>query len=415
MVSESKTAASVIAAASQSNPRVIPGRESFSAEKRIGKHAKFGEHVPSPTSSTPFAMEPSQLDLAKLGCFWKWKLLRAGLQVRMREVEKSLLHDIFERDIWLSFEGDEVVQHKGHPGAGEKASLLNDAASGGDYLVPQWYDDMLIHSPLLHGELLPYVTIRTVPFGDTYSGGIIGNATITSGLTEGSAATAMDASSLVSQLSGSIFDAGCYLEVGRNLLADVPAVDLGQDLLSELGQSWLAWLEEQISVGDGTTEPAGIFTVGGTNIESSANGTGGPFAISDLERLSFGISLARRRLAGNGARYVTSDYLYRQARQVPVGSDDARRLLGLDHQEYKILGYGVSINDSIPNGSIAFCSLRDYRLYRRPGPVMQIETGGQTLTLKNTVLVYLRGRVGGEPTVGASICKMTDGPTSYGN
>jgi len=400
--------AAEIIAASKSNPRVKPGRESFSAEKMIGKHVRYGVQVKAPTSSTPMAMEPSELEYAKLGVYFKYFLRRHGLEMHFREVEKSLLDDILNRDVWVSFENGEKTFHTGHPAAGEKASLLNDTLSGGEYLVPEWYDDLLIHTPLLHGELLPHVTIRTVPHGDTYRSAVIGNPTITSNLTDGTSATAMDATDLVGDFRGSIFDAGVYLKVSRDLLADVPVVDLGQDLLREMGQAWLNWLEEQIAVGDGTTEPQGIFNATGATVVSSANGTSGPFDVSDIEDLIFGLPLARRRMGFPA--FVMSDTMYKRARALPVGTSDARRIFGMDHQRYTLFEYPVKIQDNIPAGSLAFVNLTAYRLYRRPGPILAVETGGQTLTLDNLALIYLRGRVGGEIETGAAISKMTDGP-----
>ena len=43
--------------------------------------------------------------------------------------------------------------------------ILDDATSGGTYVIPTFFDSMLITYPLLSGELFPYVTVVDMPKG----------------------------------------------------------------------------------------------------------------------------------------------------------------------------------------------------------------------------------------------------------
>ena len=131
MVSQSTKAAEVIASSKNAGPaiREISGREQFDAAKRVGKHSKLDREVRSPTSSTPYAMEASQLELAKLGVYFKGILEEAGIGSITRPMEKLLLAEIVEKDTWVSFANGEKVYFKGHPDLGRKASLLNKILS----------------------------------------------------------------------------------------------------------------------------------------------------------------------------------------------------------------------------------------------------------------------------------------------
>jgi len=403
----SSAAADVIAQSKNSGPnyRVRPGRENFRTEKQIGLHFKSGKRVESPTTFSPFAMTPSELELAKFGTFWKWKLHK-GSDVAFHDFEKSLLHDMFEKDEWIGVKDGALQSFSGYPG-GDRKALLDDATSGGSYLIPQWQDSLIAHYALLYGELLPHVTVREVPYGASVAGATMGQAVITSNTAEGSSASTMSTASLVGNMDTTIYDCSCFLEVGRNLLVDVPVIDLGKDLLAEMGAAYLEWCDNQIANGDGTTEPEGIFTKSGTTTVASANGTSGPFTIGDIEELMFSVGKARRK---GYPCFVTSERMYRRARQVPVSTSDDRRLFGMDHMDYRLFEFPAKIQDDITNGRIAFCNLAKYRWYRRPGPVFDITTAGETLTLKHTALLSLRARVGGQLERGHYAAKITDGP-----
>ena len=399
----------MVAGAKAKGIREIHGTERYSTTKEVGKHKTL--HRPVETEiGGPYAMQPSSLELAKLAVYFKWVCAMGKLNVSFTDHEKSILHDILTRDTWKGISGEDTFVRTGHPGAGVKADLLSDTTSGGEYLVPEWYDAMLIHYPLLHSELLPHVLVREVTHGNAVAGAAIDNVTMTSDLTDGTPATPFDCTDLVVNFDTTLFDSGCFIAVGKDLLEDVGnIVNLGADLLMLLGQSWMSWLDEQIAIGDGSTEPEGLFTASGTTSVASANGTAGPFTAGDIEALCFGLG-KQYRIPSFAPAYVTADTMYRRARQVPVSTADARRIFGMDHQAYTLLEYPVKIQNNITNGSIGFGCLSKYRLYKRSGPQMKIETGGKTLALANQALVYLRGRVGGRLSDPSAFAKMTDAP-----
>ena len=62
--------------------------------------------------------------------------------------------------------------------------------------------------------------------------------------------------------------------------------------------------------------------------------------------------------------------------------------------------------NDIANSSIAFVNLAGYRLYRRLGMQVRVETAGSTLARANEKLIVVRGRFAGRLTLG-SYCAVT--------
>ena len=372
--------------------------------------------------------KPSEADMAIAGAFAKWQLLRCtigpGCESRLSELEVDLLAHAMHEEEWvgvvdvpasleheIDLKGIEVNTRR--LTAPERKALLDDSTSGGTYAVPRAFDEAIAAAPILFGELAPLVDMQTLTRGSVVDGSTWTDPSF-GAQTEGTAVDLVSTSGLIGNLDTSIFATIAAIELGLDWESDTP-IQFGTYITGRLGMKLKEWLDEQIAIGDGTTEPTGIFTASGVNTASSANGTGGPFAVGDFEALTFGITKAMRTANPANCVFVTSDYMYRQARSTPIGSADVRRVLGMDHSSYELMESPCKIQDSISNGSIAFANLAFYRMFRRLGIQVRNVVEGQTLALKNTRVIVVRARYGGQPTLGASICKMTDGPASYGN
>jgi HK97 family phage major capsid protein len=273
--------------------------------------------------------------------------------------------------------------------------------------------DDLISYPLLHSELLPYVMIRDLPRGSSIEVPVVDNPTVVWGNGEGTAQDVFDATSLISQLTGDIEPVACYVEVGRDFMSD-SVIAIGQELVLLIGEAMKNSLDYCVAVGDGTTQPEGLFTTSGVGSIASGSGTDGPYVVGDIEGLMFGLGKQYRNAGSASIRYITSDTAYRRIRQIPVGTSDERRIFGMDHRRYTLFDYGVSIQNDVANGSVGFGDLKRYRLWRRQGVSAEWTTQGETLMRKNTALLAVRGRFYGKLCDVNAFVKLTDGDQTDG-
>lgn len=380
----------------------------YRTDRYIAKHAKTGQPVMfagSPVES------PSELQLAKVGVVLKLRAIRSGLSgvAPLTEHEKGLLAQMADEDRWCG-----PVANGWCDGAKladlrlSKDALLNDSNSGGQYLVPVDFDASIVTFPLLTGELLPHVDMQTMT-RDTIEGASIGNPTVTWGQADGSAVSVFDAASLVSQLSTDAENVMVAIEVGRDLLSDSPA-DIGRTLVEVVGQKMAAELDRVIADGGGATEPLGLLRTSSATAVNSMMGSGGPLMLGDLDTLYFSLP-KQYRSAQFGPAFVGNDLMYHHVRGIPVGQDDARRVLGDNYASYSVLGHPFRVANGVSNGTLAFAALKKYRLYRRQGFETRWTEEGKTLALANTALLTVRGRWGGRFIDPNAVVIMSDAAT----
>jgi HK97 family phage major capsid protein len=379
--------------------RVMGKSESFS-------HVKSALATKSGAPAQAFGKQlesASDWERVKSAVWLKFIAKRGGAGCELTDFDKAVLAEMVERDHWAGEIGGRYVC--GVEPNRVKA-LLDDSTSGGSYVNPTFFDDLIVQTPVLFGELFPMVSTIDVSHGSSVDGASFTAPAVSWGTTEGSAFSVVSTSGMFANCDTTIFPCVAAIEVGRDWLSDVP-VNVGNILLNALGEALQNSLDYTIAVGDGATQPTGIFTAAGSTSVAAANGTAGPISPSDIEALMFGISKAMRSKANNCC-FVMTDRMYRRCRSIAVGTSDARRLFGMDYGSYMLADWPVKINNSITNGQMAFAALRFYRMYRRLGIALRWTSEGQTLSLKNASLLVLRARYGGKPTLGASICKMTD-------
>jgi HK97 family phage major capsid protein len=381
--------------------------EKFSTKTYDGKHAKTGELVINPDTRKPVETL-SELALAKMGALFKWHAVRAGALPadQLGDLERGLLIESAETDPWAAHAMDD-----GHYAIGKDVSpwqvktLLSDTTSGGIYVNPLWFDQNIIVLPLLSGELFPFVDVVEMPRSNLINSAQFGNVNVTWGQPEGTSVQEFNTNALIGQISANVQNVMFAAEIGRDEWSD-SIVDVGQYLTGRVSERFLNELDRVICIGNGATEPQGIFNSSGTLINSD-NGAPGSPTVGDYEALFFGLPKERRNKNWNVA-YVGNDISYRRARAIPVGPGDERRVFGMDHQTYTLLNTPYRVQQNIANNKIAAVALKRYRMWRRLGMEMRWSIEGRNLMLSNSALLTVRGRYYGQLIDPAAACFLTD-------
>jgi HK97 family phage major capsid protein len=195
------------------------------------------------------------------------------------------------------------------------------------------------------------------------------------------------------------------LEVGRDLLADSP-IDIGKNLVENIGQRLLAELDKVIVIGDGSTQPEGIFTASGISAVVTDNPSG-PAAVDDLYSLVFAIGKQYRNGGSFRPCFVANDTTYSRFIGIPVSAQDQRRVFGMDPNQYTALGWPFKIQNDTPNTKIAYGAMQKYRMYRRQGNEVRWITESADLAKANTNLLVVRARYGGKVVDSNAFAKST--------
>lgn len=376
------------------------------------KHFKAGQPMTLDCRGGKSVDEMSQLDKALMHVWFKHQVAPEYLT----ESDKDLLAYIVETKTFVNTDkdradarkltADEVAEWKYSFNTGRKANILDDTTSGGAYAVPEFYDTNAILVPLHTMELAPYVRIIEVPRGHAAESWSIGLPSTVS-TAEGTGITPFDATALIGDFSVPFFPVSCAIEMGKDWLSDA-SPGVGNDIQFQMSEVFAAWADEQVAVGDGTTEPQGIMNASSTVSVLSVNGSGGPVDIIDLVNLYFGVSKAHRQKFGSRMRFGMTDTTYKRFKSLQTGvNNDDRLLFGNDMVDYNFLNVPVGTPYSGMTNAQAFCcNMGGYRWYRRQGVQFSREDRGSTLMLKNTMLVMARSRNGGKLERGqyAAVC-----------
>lgn len=358
---------------------------------------------------------PSDRDKAVSLAFFRHQVSRSNKReipqwARMTEHDREMLLYAAHNEKWtgvITDGGSEISIDRQKLSELQIRALLDDSVSGGIEITPVVFDDALILTPVLFGELFPFVDVKTIPRGRRVKGGAVTNPEFTSGVGEGTAIQPFNTSAFVTAFDTAIFPAVAAIELGQDFEEDTP-VDLGGQIIEQFGLKAMEWLDRVIAVGNGYDEPQGIFGATAATLITSTFGAAGPPTVSDAEALLFGVPKQFRAEGGKFLAYFSNDYTYRKFRSLPVGPGDERRLYGMDHAEYKLGGYDHKIQNNIADGYLGFANLRKYRMYRRLGMQVRVETGGRQLALTNTRLIVVRMRYGGQLSIGGAAALMKD-------
>ncbi len=347
---------------------------------------------------------PSEKSQAQAGVLLKLSARKSGIGVEISDWEKTLLDEMIQTETWASFNGD-AHENKLIKGGSVKA-LLDDAPSGGLEIAPITFDSDIISNVLLTGELLPNVTIKPVSRGRRVEGASVSHPTVSWGTAEGTAGTLQDFSSFVSSVDTTIYPATCFCEVGRDFLSD-SAVDVGSMLTGLISEKVQEEMDGVIAAGNGTTQPEGVMQKSGT----TAVAFGGAMSVGNMENLLFSVPKQYRKNPSNSFAFCGTETTYSRMRAMAVGTTDARRLFGFNHESYEAFPpRKFLINEDLTNAQMFAGDLKRYRLYKRLGLSTQWSTEGKTLQLANTALLSVRFRYGGQVVLPAAFGVVTDAP-----
>ncbi len=287
-------------------------------------------------------------------------------------------------------------------------ALLDDTTSGGIEIAPIEFDDMLITVPVLYGEIFPLVEVVNITRGRRVKGGTVNNPNLTWGIGEGTPIQPFNTSAFVGAFDTAIYNVVSAFEIGLDFEEDTPT-NIGQTILQKYGEKMQQTLDDVVVVGDGVTQPLGVFNAQSVLNVPADGGPSGPWTVSDLEGLLLGVQKQFRNAKGRRNVFFGGETTYRRVRSVPIQSGDERRVFGTTHEDYNVMQVAFKIDQQIPNSKLGFGNMGGYRMYRRLGMNVRVETQGQTLALKNTKLIVVRARFGGQPTLPGYFSIITNG------
>jgi len=361
--------------------------------------------------------KPTEWSKAVTGAWFKHLINRSSAKhdipqhLRMTESDRKLVECIVHECKFVgphNFVDDRGGGDARHWFAGEsvtnemhRKALLDDTTSGGLEAVPIEFDDSAIMTPLLVGELFPFVTIRNVT-RRRIEGFSIGNPTLSWGTNEGTGISLFNTDNFIQAFDTNIYPVVGAIELGLDFESDSP-VGIGDMVISRYGVRFQQEMDNVIANGNGTDRPRGLFQTAGLGTVNSANGTGGNPTIGDYEQLLFGVKKQFRQEATQGrAVFIGTEASYTRMRGIPVGTSDARRLFGMDEESYMCFDHPYKINESIANTTVGFFCLNRYRMYRRQGFEVKIVTEGLELARKNQRAIIVRARFGGQFELGGA-------------
>jgi HK97 family phage major capsid protein len=386
-------------------PRVKAAVEQYDSTKSAAFHAEDSRSLPGqPARLGDRPLDhPSRRDLAIISAWFKSMVNASGRDIprqwRMTDHDKQLVewayhNETFSGDVGRS---DEVLGTK--LSDLQRKTLLDEAGgSQGEAAVPDVFDDAVLLTPVLHGEVFPLVNVVPIARGSAVDGFSLGNPTIAF-TAEGGAITEFNTAAMIAGFDTTIFPAVGAITLGLDFASDSP-VDIGALLVRLYGERFMEWLDNQICNGDGTTEPQGVLLAGserGTDMGNPADGDGAAPLIDDYETLMFTVGKEwQPRQDWERCAFISNLTSYRRARGIAVGGGDTRRVFGMDHRGYRILDAPFKIQNNIANNLCGYYNFRYYRMYRRLGMQVRVETAGSTLALNNEQLIVVRQRWGGQ-------------------
>lgn len=358
--------------------------------------------------------ELSDRDKAVAGAYAMFEVNRAKNRsktlafMQLPEHAKEILCWALENEKWggASDGGDyaDIKDRKLTPT--EQKALIDDATSGGLEAAPIVFDDDVIQTPLLHGELFPLVNVVPLDRGRRVEGVVTGTVTGSWGGVDDTAISLFTTTSYVSAFDTTIFRWEGAIRIGLDFLSDTP-IDFGQHVTTQYGERLLEDLDDVIADGDGSTQPEGVMQKSGATSVTFSGAT----SIGNYESLRFGVAKPEHRATvAATAVFAGTETSYQRARAIPVGGSDARRLGGMDYSSYSWMERPYKINESLSNQEIFYAIMARYRMYRRRGLTMRTSTEGDTLIRNNELLMVAMARYGGQMERGSTIARTTDAP-----
>lgn len=364
---------------------------------------------------------PSDLDKAVSGAFAKFLCQTAVLGSKsaafntLPQHDKELLCYAMEKMAWGGTTdsngpngGYEDIVHRKLT-LHEQKALIDDSTSGGLEAAPIVFDDQVITTPLLNGELYPQVKVVPIERGRRIEGVQVGNVTSSWGGVDDTAIALFNTAAFVTAFDTTIHRWEGAITIGRDFLSDTP-IDFASIITGQYGERLLEDLDDVIAMGNGTTQPEGIAVKSGTTSVSF----GGSTTLGGYESLRFGVAKAEHKAMERSAVFCGTETSYQRAKAIPVGAGDARRLSNTGNMptygDYSWMGVPYKINESLGNTKVFYAILGRYRMYRRRGLSMQRSIEGATLMRANEMLMIATARYGGQLERGAVAAVTSSAP-----
>ena len=399
----------------------------FPNQTKSGRpHPFAGKQVVDFSDSGRPLDEPSDLDKAVAGSFAKLLCATAqrggsrtfGFQA-LPQHDKEILHYAMEKMPWggvssiTNTDADNYADIKNRLlTPREQKALIDDATSGGLEAAPIVFDDQVIQTPFLNGELFPLVNSVPLDRGRRIEAVAVGHVTSSWGGVDDSAITLFTTTSFVTAFDTTIFRWQGAIKIGLDFLSDTP-IDFGQIVTQQYGEKLLEDLDDVVATGNGTTQPEGVMNKTGTTTVA----WGGTTSIGNYESLRFGVAKKEHKAAGLGtAVFCGTETSFQRMKAIPVGTGDARRLFGggfmgtSNYDDYTMMQRPYKINESLTNSQVFYAILNKYRMYRRRGLTMRTSQEGDTLIRANELLMIAMARYGGHLERGAVAAKTTTAP-----
>ena len=387
---------------------------SMRPDHEVGKQATYMENGRQKSLT-----HPSEFEQAVHGAFIKMSIESQcggakGIPnvMRMTEHDNQLLAYAMHEMKWGGTVGDTHVKNQKLDGMLRK-QLIDDATSGGINIAPITFDEAVILNPLLFGEFFPNVNTVPVTRGRRVEGGTISNVTLNSSGNQGDGDTITleTTASFIGSFNTNIFVVDGAIEIGLDFIGDSP-VDIAGIITEQYGRVLMTYLDEQVAIGDGTTEPEGIMVASGTTSIAATNGNTGPPTVGDYEGLLFGVGKAfKNGFPTNRIQFGGSETSYTRVRGIAVGASDQRRVFGMNEEDYMLFGHPYGVGGGLSNVQLFFGVMQRYRMYRRMGLQILTTTDGKTLMLDNLMLITARARYGGQVEDGSAFAITPDAQT----
>jgi HK97 family phage major capsid protein len=384
--------------------RVKRSSEQYDDTRHEATHVRTGRKVFDDMGQE--VRRSSQKEIAMAGALLKFSARRAGISVDWTEHDQALLSEQVESHEWASYQGEPGECKIFAPGAC-KAALLDDSNSGGLEAAPIYFDEMVIVTPLLTGELFSEVQLVPISRGRRIEGATFTQPTVTWNEGDAASGTIFDSTSQIAAMDSTVFDVSCHVIVGKNFLSDSP-LQIGNLLVSAIGERMAEAIETVIAKGDGTTQPQGIMGASGTTSVSFGNVAA---TVSKYLELMFAVP-KQLRVGPNNFAFGANETTYRRARSIATGvTGDTRLVYGMSVEDYAIFQRPFKIIPSLANNQLFAGALSRYRLYRRLGTSVEWTTQGQTLQSKNEAMLSVRQRWAGRPTIPSAfaVCSTAEG------
>lgn len=386
----------------------------YNTKRYEAKHPKTGQTIYKNDLSVEL---PSEREHALMGAYF----LNMAHQSRikgarpMTDHELDLLNELANDHEWCgTVGGDNGVYHtrtKLAHAMGRKATdFIATSVSGGDGLVPYFFDQDIVTYPLLFGELAPMVDMRELGTSNQAITPRIGNITSAWNGSEGSgsAISLFTTDALSDKLTSNVYNLVMAITPGRDLLSD-SVVNIGSELTKLMGVEHAHQLDKVVAMGDGTTQPKGLTNTTGTGTVSATNATAGPFLPADFNSMVSGLPKQYRDKNDPKICWVMNDATWFRIHNIKTGiSGDNRQLYGYQLENYSFLGRDVKISNDLAANNLFFGKLDLYRMWRRLGLQIEMTDDGKTNRLNNELLITARGRYAGQFTDGAGIVVMSN-------